>query len=161
MAPRALARYLSLRMRADTPKSWSIDDYDGLESWEEEKQRPSKEFERDGEINADQYRKLMHQLYQYEGETDELPEKSDNGENGEPQIYQWKRIQFGVQGMCMEMYREVEYGESDDEIDEVKQRTQLEYTQQEKHLQMFEKGKKTTGNRRVVEEDPSDEESEN
>ena len=161
MAPRVLASYLFLRTRADEPTSWTSDDYDGFESWEEERQRPPKEFERDVEINADQYHKLMHQLYQYEGETDELLEKRDNGDDRETQIYQWKRIRFGVQRMCMEMYREVEHGESDDGINEAKQKAQLEYAQQEKHLQMFEKGKKTTRNRRVVEDLSSDEQSVN
>ena len=31
--PRVLARYLALRMKTDEPTVWSIDGYDGLESW--------------------------------------------------------------------------------------------------------------------------------
>ena len=61
-APRVLARYLALRMQRESPTVWSIDDYDGTESWEEEGAEPSIKYEDDTNMNTNQYHKLMHEL---------------------------------------------------------------------------------------------------
>ena len=58
----------------------------------------------------------MRQLYQYEGETDELlVEWSTDGDN-ETQADEWKEIQNGVQRACVEMYQEVEGSDSNNKV---------------------------------------------
>ena len=51
-APRVIAQYLALRMKEDKPTVWSIDDYDGSESWKEENQEPSATYRHDKETST-------------------------------------------------------------------------------------------------------------
>ena len=151
-APRVLARYLALRMQTTKPQVWSIDDYDVMESWEEDNKEPPIEFRRDTNMNKNQYHKLMHELYQCENETDNLlVEWKTNGSN-DKQIAEWKRIQDGVQRACVDMYQEVEVNVRIGEINNEKKEAH--------QLQMFEKGRKAKRNRQPVEEKSSDDERE-
>ena len=57
-----LAKYLALRMKKDKPNLWSIDDFEGMEPWEEEKQEPPASYKQDAETSVNQYHKMMHEL---------------------------------------------------------------------------------------------------
>ena len=167
-APRVFARYLAHRMNSNEPKMWSLDDYDGLEPWQEEKKAPPSEFQNDIETSVNQYHKLINHLYQYEGEIDDL---LTNWNADERQVGEWKRIQHGVQCACMEIYQEINNGEDKDKIDEEKKEAQFKYAKQQtsiieemtgtddKQLHMFEKGRKTVTRAQPVEEASSDDES--
>ena len=71
-APRVLAKYLALRMQTEETTVWSIDDYDGQEPWEEEKQEPPAEYIGDTKATTNQYHKVIHELHQCENETDDF-----------------------------------------------------------------------------------------
>ena len=139
----------------------------------EERREPPTECKRDKETSVNQYHKLTHQFYQYEHESDELRARWSTAGDNEAQHNEWKRIQLGAQGVCMHMYLEVEWGESENEVVKEKIKAQLTYKQQQndtmepkvgkecRQLQMFEKGKRAARRRQPVEEKSSDEEHDN
>ena len=51
---------------------WTIDNYDGHESWKRCKQRPRDEYKEDKELTTNQYHKVMCGLYQWESKPDDL-----------------------------------------------------------------------------------------
>lgn len=107
-APRLLAKYLALRMQGECPSEWPIDDHDGWESWEEEKQDPPADYKADVETTTGQYHKMIHGLYQWEGMTDELIARWHDTENRDVRSKEWKNIQAGVLKVCERMYQEIE-----------------------------------------------------
>ena len=104
IAPRVLAQYLAMRMSGGTPIEWTIDDYDGEESWEEEKTQPAAEYGQDIETSANQYHGLANRLYQYEDEMDDLLAEWRADQDNQTYQGESKRICIGVQSVCMEMY---------------------------------------------------------
>ena len=54
-------------MEAEKPTVRSIDDYDGLESWEEEEQDPPEEYREDVKATRNQYHKMMHEYFHING----------------------------------------------------------------------------------------------
>lgn len=146
-APRVLARYLALRMQSEWPIVWTVDDYDGLESWEEEQQDPPEEYREDAKATSNQHPKMTHELYQLENMTDELLKKWHKGENEDVVTKDWKKVKTKVQQVCMRMNHEIMHEDN------------IEIDNREKHgqqLQMFEKGTRKT--RQPVCDDYSDEE---
>ena len=90
------------------PTIWSIDNYDGEESWLEIGRAPNNEYRHDTQVSANQYHKMACELYNLEGETDKLiqqhdPTMDDNGDTEE-----WKRIKDQVREVCMKLHVEVE-----------------------------------------------------
>ena len=68
-------QFLEIDMKGEMPTTWTIDNYDGAETWDQSGEQPKVEFSADREANTSQYHKLMHTLYQWESKTDDLVEK--------------------------------------------------------------------------------------
>ena len=92
-------------MKAGKLTVWSIDAYDGMEPWEEERQEPPTAYKQDAEASANQYHKMTHALYQYEVATDELLTKWRDDEDNQAHEEEWKGIRDGVQEVCENMYK--------------------------------------------------------
>ena len=136
-APRVIWSFLKLDMGHKGPMTWSIDNYDGEESWQEHGVTPPKEYEKDEESNASQYHKMAHALYQLEGATDDLMknQKQDKEEHiREPYDrhsdhveQRWEEIKRGVKRVCVEMYHEIEDAEFKNEIERIWSHNQQTY----------------------------------
>ena len=160
LAPRVMQQYLEQRTNTAEPTTWSIDDYDGEVSWEEIKQQPSIDYRHDSEVSRNQYHKLMHALYQFEGETDELIKRQETRGCVEGDKRKWQKVRDNIKEECMSMYREIEGKCEDEDLEVEKERKQKEFKQANPKdaLMMFEKGDGKKKKRRVVEEDSSDDE---
>ena len=114
MAPRVIFQYVNWDMRGEQPTTWTIDNYDGEESWNECGQEPHNVHRGDGEVNANQYQKMSGELYQWESAADDLIKKwnlqdvQNPNEDQSWRIREWQRIKDGVRATCMSMYQEIE-----------------------------------------------------
>ena len=155
-APRVILQYLELAMGQGDPTTWSIDDYDDAESWEENQWEPRAEHRKDIEASTNQYHKLSHALYQLESAIDDLLARQKSDEQCGQLMQERQDIKGKVRGQCMEMYKEVEgiAETNDNDVDVEKAKAQVKY------IAMFEKGKKKATRRKRVQEDSSDEEEE-
>ena len=164
-APRVLLQYLMQTMATEEPIIWSVDNYDGEDTWHECGWRPAREYRLDAEVNTSQYHKLTHHLYQAESATEDLMIRMQ-AEGTDNKVKQaWRKIKRCVEEKCLDMFREVEDNDDVDEVGMAKKEAQMEYngragetTYPTGQLAMFEKGTKTKARRRRKEEDSSDEE---
>ena len=164
-ATKILWQYLEQRMNTEEPTTWSIDDYDGKVSWQELKQQPSIDHEHDVDMNPNQYHKLMHALYQLESITDELVEKQELSGCNDGNKKEWLNIKDQVKTKCMEMFKEMEYDETQDEVQLEKERAQEKYNRRRREMSnapqqfaMLEKKNKKRKTRKQIEDESSDEE---
>lgn len=86
-----------------------------------------------------QYHKMMHELYQYKRETDELLVKCRDDGSNQTQEGEWKRVRIGVQGVCMKMLKEIQCGESDDDIEKEKREAQSKLNDQHSNMNSVSK----------------------
>ena len=71
-APRIIWEFLEHDVGEDGPTIWSIDNYDGEDSWLEIGRTPTNGYRCDAEVSVNQYHKMACELHNLEGETDRL-----------------------------------------------------------------------------------------
>ena len=117
-------------MGGEQPTTWTIDNYDGEESWNECGQEPNNGHRGDGETNANQYHKLSGGVCRWGSATDDLIEKwdleivQDSNDHRNWRIQEWQRIKVGVRTTCMNMHREAEDQKDCEEMEESKSTSQ-------------------------------------
>ena len=125
-APRVMWQYLERRTNTKDPTTWSIDDYDGKESWQELGEQPNVEYTYDREMSSNQYDRLTHTLYQLENVTDYLINKQESRELDENSRMEWQAIRDKIKVECMNVYDEIEGNNKLEDIDVEKRRAQEE-----------------------------------
>ena len=95
-------------MGADEPTTWSVDNYDGEETWREIGKTPNSEYKNDGRVDTSQSHRMVHALYNWENTIDDLIRQWSTTTNHEWKFGECKIIREGVRGVCVDMHREVE-----------------------------------------------------
>ena len=163
-APRIIQQFLEHRTDGEKPCQWSIDEYDGVVSWAECNQLLREAYQKDAELTTNQYHKLTHSLYQWEGMIEDLIERRERDEEQEQGRQKWQEIREGIRDACKAMYNEIiNKGSEDDQLDKETKEVQKEFVHKQQleeiktqHLAMFEKCGGQRPRRRSRHEDWSD-----
>ena len=93
-------------MQGDEPTQWSVDNYDGAETWMEMDIIPNEQYRNDAETTTVQWREFRGKLMQVEMETDELLEATETKTGSSKR---WQEMKTTVQTLCQEAYQQVEW----------------------------------------------------
>ena len=107
-APRVMLDFLEWDIGMDEPTTWSLDNYDGEEIWQEIGKAPNNEYRHDVQVTTSQYHKMVNTLHNWENEIDELIKQWRTTMNDDWRVGEWERIKACVKEVCMNIYQEAE-----------------------------------------------------